>query len=126
MVPPVRWYYIFSTWIFLYSAAYPLHHISTFPLNVLALVGCLEIILNPHKESWVKNLYILLLHLLPFLWIPYSLSLETLGYSAIFTCLYLVSMIFLNESVIHIYRVLLDEDHPIYTQFLCDRFGFCF
>ena len=125
MVPPVRWYYILSTWIFLASVAYPFHQISTYPLNLFALVGCLEVILNPHKESWVKNVYILLLHLLPFLWIPYDLSIEVLEYSLLFVCAYLVFVLFLNENIVHIYRTLLNEDHPKYTQFLCDRFGYC-
>ena len=125
MVPPVRWYYILSTWIFIASAAYPLHQISTFPLNLLALVGCLEVVLNPHKESWVKNVYIMLLHLLPFLWIPHNLTKITIEICIVFVIVYLLFIAALKENVFHVYLTLLDEDHPTAAMFLCDRFGWC-
>jgi len=123
MVPPVRWYYIFSTWIFLLSAAYPIHHISTYPLNLIALVGCFEILLNPHKEHWIKNVYILALHILPFLWIPYSLSVKSLEFALTSALVYLIFISILGENVFHIYNELLNENHPTLKSFLGDRFG---
>ena len=125
MVPPVRWYYILSTWIFIASATYPFHRISTFPLNLLASVGCLEVILNPHKESWVKNLYILALHIVPFFWIPRDLSKKTIEIAIVFVIVYLLFIVALKENVFHVYMTLLDEDHPTAAQFVCDRFGVC-
>lgn len=123
MVPPIRWYYLFSTWIFLLSVAYPIHAISTYPLNVLALPGCFEILLNPHKAHWTKNIYILGLHILPFLWIPYSFS-ETSIYFAFGSGLsYLVFIGFLEEDPIHIYSELFKENHPTFRAFVADRFG---
>jgi len=123
MVPPIRWYYIFSTWIFLLSAAYPLHDISTYPLNVLALPGCFEILINPHKAHWTKNLYILALHILPFLWIPYSFSAISIYFAAGSGVSYLVFVGFLEEDPIHIYSELFKENHPTYRAFVSDRFG---
>lgn len=123
MVPPIRWYYIFSTWIFLLSAAYPLHKISTYPLNVIALPGCFEILLNPHKGHWVKNVYILALHILPFLWIPYSVSNISLQFAFISVVIYLIFISILGENIIHIYSELLNENHPTLKSFLGDRFG---
>ena len=123
MVPPIRWYYIFSTWIFLLSTAYPLHAISTYPLNVLALPGCFEILINPHKEHWTKNLYILALHILPFLWIPYSFSATSIYFAAGSGVCYLVFVGFLEEDPIHIYTELFKENHPTYRAFVSDRFG---
>ena len=123
MVPPIRWYYIFSTWIFILSATYPLHKISTYPLNAIALPGCFEIILNPHKEHWFKNLYILAIHTLPFLWIPYSVSKRTLQFALVSVVIYLIFISILGENVIHIYSELLNENHITLKLFLADRFG---
>jgi len=123
MVPPIRWYYIFSTWIFLLSVAYPLHSISTYPMNVLALSGCFEIILNPHKAHWSKNIYILALHILPFLWIPYSFSITSMYFAVGSGVTYLVFVGFLEEDPIHIYSELFKENHPTFHAFVADRFG---
>ena len=126
MVPPVRWYYILSSWIFVASVLYPFHRISTFPLELLALGGCLEIILNPHKESFIKNLYILFIHLAPFFWIPCELSYVTFGFAFALILSYFTFIYLIGEHPLHIYAVLLNEDHPTAPMFICDRFGLCF
>lgn len=123
MVPPIRWYYIFSSWIFLLSVAYPIHAISTYPLNVLALSGCFEILLNPHKEHWTKNIYILALHILPFLWIPYSFSTSSMYFAVGSGLSYLMFVGLLEEDPIHIYSELFKENHPTFAAFIADRFG---
>ena len=125
MVPPVRWYYILSTWIFIASILYPLHQISTFPLNLLASVGCLEIVLNPHNESWVKNLYIIFIHIAPFAWIPYTLTAQTFQFAGGLILAYLLLIAVLGENPFHVYYVLLQENHKTAQQFLCDRYGIC-
>jgi hypothetical protein len=122
-VPPVRWYHLLSTWIFLLSAAYPLLKIPTFPLNLLAFTGCLEIILNPHKSHWVKNLYILFIHIAPFFWIPRDLSMKAFGIGICVIGAYLMFVASIGENPMHIYDVLLNEDHPRLSQFLQDRFS---
>lgn len=123
MVPPVRWYYILSTWIFILSVLYPLHGISTFPLIILASVGCLEIILNPHKESMVKNIYILFIHIAPFFWIPYSFTEDSFRFAGIVIILYMCLLFLLNENIFHVYYELLNENHITADEFLCHRFG---
>ena len=122
-VPPVRWYHLLSTWIFLLSAAYPILKIPTFPLNLLAFTGCLEIILNPHKEHWVKNVYILFIHIAPFFWIPRDLSMKAFGLGFYVIGAYLMFIASIGENPVHIYRVLLNENHTLLAQFLKDRFS---
>jgi Ca2+/Na+ antiporter len=122
MVPPVRWYYILSSWIFLLSTLYPLLQLPTFPLNVMASVGCFEIILNPHNENLVKNIYILFIHIAPFFWIPVDLSIRAFQFGAAVVAIYLAFLFFLGENPIHIYQVLLKERHTA-QEFLRDRFG---
>ena len=125
MVPPVRWYHLLSTWIFLLSAAYPIHQISTYPLNILALVGCLEPILNPHRESAGKNIYIIGLHLLPLLWIPYDISAKAFQFAFFVGGAYLIFVTGIGENPFHIYSILLKENHPTFKEFTCARFGWC-
>ena len=123
MVPPIRWYYILSSWIFLLSCLHPILKIPTFPLNILASVGCFEVILNPHKEHWLKNAYILFIHIAPFLWIPYDLSGRAFFIAASVIMIYLALIWLLKENPFHVYRVLLNEDHKTFAEFTRDRFG---
>jgi len=123
MVPPVRWYYIFSTWIFILSALFPVVHLPTFPLNLMASVGCFEIILNPYNENIVKNLYILFIHIAPFFWIPYDLSVNAFQVGAAVILTYLLFIASLGENPIHVYMTLLKENHETTAEFLKDRFG---
>ena len=123
MVPPVRWYYILSTWIFLLSVAYPLFEIPTFPLNLMASVGCFEIILNPYNENLVKNLYILFIHIAPFFWIPFDLSPKAFEVGAGVLLAYVLFIFYLGENPFHVYSVLLKEHHHTAKEFIKDRFG---
>ena len=123
MVPPVRWYHLLSTWIFLLSALYPVIRLPTFPLNVMASVGCLEVILNPYNENLVKNLYILFIHIAPFFWIPVDMSSEAFQFGAIVILSYLLFICTLGENPFHVYMVLLKEHHHTAKEFIKDRFG---
>jgi len=123
MVPPVRWYMLLSTWIFILSVLYPMIKISTFPLNLLASVGCLEVILNPYNEHALKNIYILFIHIAPFFWIPYELSTNTIEFAAIVIIAYFVFMMVLRDNPIDVYMALLREKHTSLHAFTCDRFS---
>ena len=119
---PIRWYYLLSSWIFILSVLYPLHGISTFPLNLLALVGCYECIRAPFGEHWLKTLYIMFIHIAPFAWIPYEISMRTLVFalSVIFTYLVLIQF---TGNPIDVYDLLLKEKHVELDEFLADRFA---
>ena len=123
MVPPVRWYHLLSAWIFILSALYPFHKISTFPLNVLALSGCYEVIVDPFKEHIVKNIYILFVHLAPFTWIPYDLSRGVIGFAIFVVTLYCIFIYSIHEQPVDIYRAVFSERHTTINAFLADRFG---
>ena len=123
MVPPVRWFHLLSTWIFILSALYPFHKISTFPLNILALVGITT--LKASESSW-KSLHIVLLHLLPFLWIPYVINKESIILFFGVIIGYFIFMNYLQEDPIDVYRVLQDEEHKTYREYVVARFGFTY
>jgi len=123
MVPPVRWYYLLSSWIFLLSLLYPIIKLPIFPLTAIASVGCVEVILNPYNEHMLKNLYILFIHIAPFFWIPVDFSTEALQFAAATIGVYLAFLFAVGENPIHIYTVLLRERHITAKEFLRDRFG---
>ena len=119
---PVRWYHLLSTWIFLLACTQPLHKLPMFPLILLAAPGCFEFILNP-KEHWVKNTYIIFIHVAPFFWVPYDLSPTAFAFAAAVIAAYLVFMAVIGKSPLKAYSNLLKEDHNTLAQFLGDRFN---
>jgi hypothetical protein len=123
MAYPIRFHYLLSSWIFVLSCLYPFHKISTFPLNILASVGCFEVILNPYNEHWIKNAYILALHIAPFFWIPWIISETTLQFAAIVVIIYLLFTAAIQKSCFDIYSILLKERHKGVSEFIGDRFG---
>jgi len=123
MVPPIRWYMILSTWIFILSALYPFLKISTYPLNLMATVGCLRVIINPYNEHILKNIYILFIHIAPFFWIPYDISIRSLSFAAAVILLYLIFIALIRENPLEIYSALLKEKHEDICEFTRDRFG---
>lgn len=120
MNKPVRWYELLSTWIFLLSAAYPIVHFPTFPLNVLALVGCVECFFS--KEHYLKNIYILFIHIAPFFWIPYDFSAKALLFALVIMSMYLIFILSIQDTPVDIYTRLLKERHTTFSEFIEDRF----
>jgi len=125
MEQPTRWYLLLSYWILIASVLYLVHGVSTFPLNVLALVGLTEIILNPNNQLLSKNLVITLIHTVPFLWIPYDMSRNAFNFAGAIIFLYLLFITFMKRSPIDIYQTLLLEKHVDFNDFICERFDFC-
>ena len=123
MAPPVRWYMLLSSWIFIISLLYPILKISTYPLNLIALVGCFEVILNPFNTNAIKNIYILFIHIAPFSWIPYDFSPATMYLTISTIVIYLLAMLALQKNPIDTYQDLLVEKHTTVFEFTCDRFA---
>ena len=120
-----RFYYLLSYWALIVSLLYPIHGVSTFPLILLTSIGCAEIILNPNNQLFIKNVVIVLIHLLPFLWIPFDTSRTALNFAAAVIFLYILFITFWKKSPIEIYKRLLQEKHVDTKEFLCERFGYC-
>lgn len=110
--------HLFSTWIFIASALYPFHGISTFPLNCLAILGFYETDL---RESLFKNIYNGFLHLGPFLWIPYSFSDESLLFAVCLLLSYLVTLSVLNINCYQVYDELVQQKQYTAEEFIKAR-----
>jgi hypothetical protein len=120
---PIRWYLLLSSWIFILSVLYPFHKISTFPLNLLALPGIIQIFFNPFKKNLIKNIYILFIHLSPFLWIPYDFSSVSLIFCMAIIIVYLIFILSMETDPFSIYYKLFNENHTNTKEFLNQRFG---
>ena len=66
--------YIVCTWAFLVSLLYPLHGITTFPLNILCVGGIMGAKLN---ELSYATFYSIFSHIGPFLWVPWIITFES-------------------------------------------------
>jgi len=116
---------LLSYWALIASLLYPLHGVSTFPLILLTSIGILEIILNPNNQLFSKNAVIVLIHLLPFIWIPFDTSRNALNFAAAIIFLYVLFIIFMKKTPIEIYTKVLQEKQTTTKEFICERFGFC-
>lgn len=114
---------LLSTWIFILSALYPLHKISTFPLNIIAIIGCFDVIYAPFKENCIKNIYIIFIHLAPFLWIPYDISYTPIVFAIFVIVAYLIFIFIIKSDPFSVYYKLHHENHTTLEGFLQERFG---
>ena len=67
--------YIICTWVFFLSLLYPLHGITTFPLNILCFGGITGTNFN---ELSYKTFYSVFSHIGPFLWVPWTITIESI------------------------------------------------
>ena len=120
----VKWYKLFSCWIFFLSIASGLGWIpySTFPLNIVALVGILAIVPHFPEESYLKYLAVVLLHVLPFLWVRYDYGMNTMIFCASMTVLYVGAMMITNQPILETYIAMAYEKDVTFVEFLTNRF----
>ena len=120
----VKWYQLFSCWIFLLSIASGLGWIpySTFPLNVVAVVGILAIVPHFPEESYLKYAVVVLLHLLPFLWVRYEYDVNTMIFCASMTTLYVGAMMIAKQPILETYLAMAYEKDVTFAEFMQDRF----
>ena len=121
---PVKWYQLFSCWIFLLSIVSGLSWIpySTFPLNVMAVVGILAIIPHFPEESYLKYLVIIALHTLPFLWVRYEYDVNTMIFCASMAVVYFGAMMIAKQPILETYLAMAYEKDVTFGEFLRDRF----
>ena len=92
--------YIVSTWVFILSLLYPLHGISTFPLNIVCLLGLLT---SRFTNFSYSSFYHYFSHLGPFLWIPWVFSIETIILFLVTFVLYIIFMFILFKNPLDYY-----------------------
>ena len=120
----VKWYHIFSIWIFLASVLYGLHlsPMNPFPLLVpAALVGTFQFLYRFSIDPWWKLAVIFLIHFLPFLWIRPNFSSITLYQNTGFLFLYLLTMAVTSTSILDVYWSLFTKPTGPFLQEIKER-----
>ena len=120
----VKFYQIFSIWIFLASVLYGLHlsPMNPFPLLVpAAIVGAAHFIYRFTLDPWWKLAVIFLIHFLPLLWVPPDFSLTTLYQNMGFLLVYLVIMTVSGTSILDVYWSLFTKPMGPFLQEIKDR-----
>jgi hypothetical protein len=82
--------YIVCTYAFIISLLYPLHGISTFPLNVLCFLGILG---TKWNEASLGTAYSIFSHAGPFLWVPWVITAESIFLTVLTFVIYAIGMI---------------------------------
>ena len=82
--------YIVCTYAFIVSLLYPLHGITTFPLNVLCFFGITGTKWNSMSFG---TFYSIFSHAGPFLWVPWTITFESMILTIIVFLVYITSMI---------------------------------
>ena len=132
MPPPkftVRAWYLLSNYIFVLSVLYPLVQVPTFPLNVLATVACIGgfcFAKSVHQYGALQKLAFVVVHMAPFLWVPYDVSEKALCVAAGVVSLYFVCVhVFLGKTVLEVYTQLCREKSQkvrTVSQYLAQRY----
>lgn len=119
----VRFYQIFSVWIFLAAAVEPWTGISLFPLLVLTIPFGLPVKNRYGMEYIWKNLYGFAIHAIPFIWTRWVFDLTTLSWNVGFGCLYLLIMNILGADVARTYELIMTQRHRSLSDFVGERVG---
>lgn len=122
----IRWYMLFSNWIFVGSLLYlvGLHSISTFPANLIALPFGLYFVWQKREVDplW-KLFYAAFIHLAPFIWVPWVVNMENLTWAIFAFMLYLMYLFVNRLSMDDIYTSTLNEVHTSFLSYLTERIG---
>ena len=92
--------YIVCTWALLLSLLYPLHGISTFPINILCIWGLIGGCLD---ELSYASLYNYFLHLGPFFWVPWTFQIESIILCLVFFFVYTTIMLVIFKNPLDYY-----------------------
>jgi len=92
--------YIVCSWALFLSLLYPLHGISTFPINILCLFGLFGKSLTEISYSSVYHYF---MHLGPFLWVPWTFQIESIILCLSFFFVYSTIMIIFFKNPLDYY-----------------------
>lgn len=111
----INWLDVFSNWIFLASITYPIHGISTFPLNVLAAPVAIKLFFVRKNDIILQQIISLIIHFLPFFIVPYDLSCRTIYWNILFIIIYAIVMYIKKINIFDVYHTIFNKKNKYKT-----------
>jgi hypothetical protein len=121
----IRWYMLFSNWIFVASLANLVGvEVPTFQANLIALpFGLAYVVGKVGIDPWWKVLYVGMLHFAPFAWVTWSITMGGWLLTGTGMLAYAAFMWSRGWSIVETYRTMFTETHTSLQEYLADRFG---
>ena len=120
----LRWYLFLSSWAFLLSATYPLHKQNIYPLQLFCLLGLTGIPYMALTEPVLKLMFLILAHLLPFLWLPALINQQGIRFALFIILVYALIMISIHKNILELYYEILTRHHTTTYAFFQELLGF--
>jgi hypothetical protein len=111
----INWIDVFSNWIFLASITYPIHRISTFPLNILAAPVAIKLFFVRKNDIILQQIISLVVHFLPFFIVPYDLSCRTIYWNILFMIIYACIMYIKKINILDVYHTIFNKKNKYKT-----------
>jgi hypothetical protein len=111
--------YLVCTWALLLSLLYPLHGISTFPINLLCFGGIQG---TPLDEISYASAYNYFMHLGPLFWVPWTFQIESIILCLVFFFVYTTVMLVTFKNPLDYY--LDNEPRKEYKEALINYYKF--
>lgn len=120
----INWFDVFSNWIFLASIAYPIHGISTYPLNILAIPFAIGVFIR--MNYWENNIILkgilsFIVHFIPFLIVPIDCSINTLLLNVLFLIIYIMHMYIKDKRILDVYYSIYNDKNKTMKEYIDSR-----
>jgi hypothetical protein len=120
----LRWYYFLSSWALLLSISYPVHKQNPYPLQLFCLVGLTGIPWMAATEPVLKLIFIALVHILPFAWLPAIIDSQGILFALLIIGVYGLVMSHIHKNIITFYYEALTKHHSTTYAFMQELLGF--
>jgi hypothetical protein len=111
----INWLDVFSNWIFLASITYPIHGISTFPLNILAAPVAIKLFFVRKNDIILQQIISLVVHFFPFFIVPYDLSCKVIHWNILFMIIYVIIMYIKKINIFDVYHTIFNKKNKYKT-----------
>jgi len=119
----LRWYYFLSVWAFLLSATYLVHHQNPYPLQLFCLIGLAGVPFMQQPQQPLKQLILIVFHLLPFLWLPAIINQQGIFFGLSVLVIWMLFMMLFHKNIMELYKEALHKHHPSTYAFLQELLG---
>ena len=120
----LRWYYFFSSWVLLLAVTYQIHGQNVFPLVLFCLIGAIGVPFMKQPQPLLKQVLTVLVHLIPFLWLPAIIDRRGIVFGLYVGIIYLLVMMYIHKNIVELYLEILNKHHATTYAFMKELLGF--